>query len=42
MAWERSFEARVAEIRVKELKYQRLNFIIEVGAAILSSYLVGR
>lgn len=30
MAWERSFEARVLEIRKKEMKYQRLNYIIEV------------
>ncbi|KAJ3746747.1 multidrug resistance-associated ABC transporter [Lentinula detonsa] len=29
MAWERSFEARVMKIREKELKYQRLNYIIE-------------
>ncbi|KAJ7685835.1 multidrug resistance-associated ABC transporter [Mycena rosella] len=29
MAWERSFEARVMKIRVKELKYQRLNYTIE-------------
>ena len=31
MAWERSFEARVLKIREKELKYQRLCYIIEVG-----------
>ncbi|KAI0367391.1 multidrug resistance-associated ABC transporter [Pilatotrama ljubarskyi] len=30
MAWERSFEARVLEVRARELKYQRLNYIIEV------------
>jgi hypothetical protein len=30
MAWERSFEAKVLKIREKELKYQRLNYIIEV------------
>ncbi|KAJ7110239.1 multidrug resistance-associated ABC transporter [Mycena crocata] len=29
MAWERSFEARIMEIRAKELKYQRLNYVIE-------------
>ncbi|KAJ6579193.1 multidrug resistance-associated ABC transporter, partial [Mycena vulgaris] len=29
MAWERSFEAKVMKIRVKELKYQRLNYTIE-------------
>ncbi|KAJ7476731.1 multidrug resistance-associated ABC transporter [Mycena latifolia] len=29
MAWERSFEAKIMKIRVKELKYQRLNYIIE-------------
>jgi hypothetical protein len=30
MAWERSFEARVLKIRAKELKYQKLNYTIEV------------
>jgi hypothetical protein len=30
MAWERSFEARTMKVRAKELKYQRLNYIIEV------------
>ncbi|KAH7096201.1 multidrug resistance-associated ABC transporter [Auriculariales sp. MPI-PUGE-AT-0066] len=30
MAWERSFEKRVMAVRGKELKYQRLNYIIEV------------
>ena len=30
MAWERSFEARVMKIRAKELKYQKLNYHIEV------------
>ncbi|KIY53870.1 multidrug resistance-associated ABC transporter [Fistulina hepatica ATCC 64428] len=30
MAWERSFEKRVLKIREKELKYQRLNYLIEV------------
>jgi hypothetical protein len=30
LAWERSFEARIMEIRIKELEYQRLNFIIQV------------
>ncbi|KAJ7916824.1 multidrug resistance-associated ABC transporter [Mycena leptocephala] len=29
MAWERSFEARIMKVRAKELKYQRLNYIIE-------------
>ncbi|KAJ7147016.1 multidrug resistance-associated ABC transporter [Mycena epipterygia] len=29
MAWERSFEARVMEIRARELKHQRLNYMIE-------------
>ena len=32
MAWERSFEARVLKIRTKELKYQKLNYTIEVRA----------
>jgi hypothetical protein len=31
MAWERSFESRVMKIRVAELKYQRLNYTIEVS-----------
>ncbi|KAJ7126233.1 P-loop containing nucleoside triphosphate hydrolase protein [Mycena epipterygia] len=30
MAWERSFEARVIKVREKELKFQRLNYTIEV------------
>ncbi|KAF7325781.1 Multidrug resistance-associated ABC transporter protein [Mycena kentingensis (nom. inval.)] len=30
MAWERSFEKRVLKIRAKELKYQKLNYTIEV------------
>ncbi len=30
MAWERNFEAKVLKIRAKELKYQRLNYTIEV------------
>lgn len=30
MAWERSFEARILKIRDKELKLQKLNYIIEV------------
>ncbi|KAH7906727.1 multidrug resistance-associated ABC transporter [Hygrophoropsis aurantiaca] len=30
MAWERSFEKRVLKIRNKELKYQKLNYRIEV------------
>ena len=30
MAWERSFEKRVLEIRARELKHQKLNYTIEV------------
>ena len=30
MAWERSFEKRVLKVRERELKYQRLNYMIEV------------
>ena len=30
MAWERSFEKRILKIREKELKYQKLDYIIEV------------
>ena len=30
MAWERSFEARILKVREKELKYQKLNYAIEV------------
>jgi hypothetical protein len=32
MAWERSFEARVLKVREKELKYQKLNYTIEVSS----------
>jgi len=35
MAWERSFEARVLKIRTKELKYQKLNYTIEVRRLII-------
>lgn len=31
MAWERSFESRVHRVRNKELKYQKQNYLIEVG-----------
>ena len=34
MAWERSFEKRVLKIREKELRYQRLNFLIEVNTGL--------
>ena len=30
MAWERSFEKKVHKIRDRELKYQKLNYYIEV------------
>ena len=30
MAWERSFEKKILKIRDKELKYQKLNYLIEV------------
>lgn len=30
MAWERSFEARVNKVREKELRYQKLNYTIEI------------
>jgi hypothetical protein len=30
MAWERSFEKRVLDVREKELKAQKLNYTIEV------------
>ncbi|EJD45821.1 hypothetical protein AURDEDRAFT_124546 [Auricularia subglabra TFB-10046 SS5] len=30
MAWERNFEKRVMAVRDKELKYQKLNYIIEI------------
>jgi hypothetical protein len=44
MAWERSFEARIMQVRAKELKYQRLHYIIQVelsldlSAALLTFY----
>ena len=30
MAWERGFEKKILKIRDKELKYQKLNYFIEV------------
>lgn len=30
MAWERSIESRVLKVRDRELKYQKLNYMIEV------------
>jgi hypothetical protein len=30
MAWERSFQKKILKIRYKELKYQKLNYVIEV------------
>ncbi|EJC97742.1 multidrug resistance-associated ABC transporter [Fomitiporia mediterranea MF3/22] len=30
MAWERSFEARILKIRERELKYQQLNYILQM------------
>lgn len=32
MAWERNFESRVHKVRQKELRYQRMNYHIEVGS----------
>ena len=32
MAWERMFEKRVMKVRERELKYQKLNYTIEVRA----------
>ena len=37
MAWERNFEKRVFKIREKELKFQMLNYLIEVRSAILAN-----
>jgi hypothetical protein len=37
MAWERNFEKRVLKIREKELKFQKLNYVIEVRSFILSN-----
>jgi hypothetical protein len=31
MAWERSFETKVLKVREKELKYQKLNYTMEVS-----------
>lgn len=39
MAWERSFEARVLKVREKELKYQKMNYIIEVSILIESMFI---
>ncbi len=35
MAWERNFEKRVLDIREKELKLQRLNYIMEVRSLMM-------
>ena len=35
MAWERNFEKRVLKVREKELKFQKLNYIIEVHSFVL-------
>lgn len=40
MAWERSFEKRVLKIREKELKYQKLNFTIEVEFSPLGPFFI--
>lgn len=46
MAWERSFEAKILKIREKELKYQKLNYLIEVSlrsvCEIICSLMVAR
>ena len=34
MAWERNFEAKVMKVRQKELRYQKLNYSIEVSLLI--------
>lgn len=34
MAWERKYEAKILGVRDKELKSQRLNYTIQVGAPI--------
>ncbi|KAJ7824278.1 multidrug resistance-associated ABC transporter [Mycena leptocephala] len=39
MAWERSFETWIMKIRANELKYQRLNYIIEALLSGLWNYL---
>jgi hypothetical protein len=31
MAWERNFERRVLKVREKELKYQKMSYMLEVG-----------
>ena len=31
MAWERNFEKKILKVREKELKYQKLNYTIEVS-----------
>ena len=38
MGWERSFEKRVLAIRTKELKYQKLNYTIEVDFSLSVLY----
>lgn len=37
MAWERNFEAKVLKVREKELKYQKLNYTVEVRREVTSA-----
>lgn len=38
MAWERSFEKRVLRIRERELKYQKLSYMVELLFNVLWYY----
>ena len=38
MAWERNFEKKILKIRDKELKYQKLNYVIEVPVNFLNVF----
>lgn len=38
MAWERSFEKRVLKVRERELKYQKLSYMVELLFNVLWYY----
>lgn len=40
MAWERKFESKISEIRERELKYQRMSYLIEVRTSLCWSIVV--
>ena len=38
MAWERSFEKRILKVRERELKYQKLSYMVELLFNVLWYY----